>query len=477
MNYKLKILQVSRIILLGIVYIVSTNVSCVSQKNKVKRPNIIFLLTDDQRWDAMGVMGNNIIKTPNMDELANNGVLFTNTHVTTSICCCSRASILSGQYVSRHGINGFRTPFSTEAIKNTYPLLLKENGYSIGFIGKYGVGNPNDFPDSLYNYWACDAKHQPNYENEDENGNFIHYTDIVNNRITEFLTNFGKDKPFCLSVSFKAPHCEDGDPRQFIYAERYKDLYADVEIPLPETADSSFYNFFPEEFRNPVFNGEIQQNEARKRWDIRFPDKEKHQESVRSYYRLITGVDHVIGDLRKKLEEIGEADNTIILFMGDNGFYLGEHGLAGKWFAHQESVKVPFFIYDPRAESNQIGKKVDEFVLNIDVAPTILELVGIEVPHGMQGINALSLLLKDAPKREEFFYEHNLDIPTIPNSEAVISKNFKYIKYVDLSTPFEELYDLKNDPFEKVNQVDNPAYQKVLNEQRVKFEKLKLEIK
>jgi len=122
---------------------------------------------------------------------------FTNAHVTTSICCCSRASILSRQYVSRHGINGFSTPFSQEAVKETYLLLLKENGYSIGFIGKCGVGNPNEFPDTLYDYWAYDAKRQLNYENED----FIHYTDLVNERIMKFLNTYGKEeKPFCLLV-------------------------------------------------------------------------------------------------------------------------------------------------------------------------------------------------------------------------------------------------------------------------------------
>lgn len=443
-----------------------------------QHPNFIFLLTDDQRWDAMGAMGNTVIKTPNMDELANNGVLFTNAHVTTSICCCSRASILSGQYVSRHGINGFSTPFSQEAIRETYPLLLKENGYSIGFIGKYGVGNPSEFPDTLYDYWACDAKHQPNYENEDENGDFIHYTDLVNKRIMKFLNTYGnEEKPFCLSVSFKAPHCEDGDSRQFIYAERYRDLYSDVEIPLPETADDSYYEFFPTDFRNPVANGNTLLNEGRKRWELRFPDKEKYQESVRSYYRLITGVDDVIGNLRQKLEEMGEAENTVIVFMGDNGFYLGEHGLAGKWYAHEESVKVPFFVYDPRFSDDLKGQKVDEFAFNIDVAPTILAIAGVEIPERMQGINALNLLSKEAPKREEFFYEHNLNIPTIPKSEAVISKKFKYIKYSELDPVFEELYNLEADPHEETNLVSDPDYEEVLKEYRIKLSRLASEAK
>ncbi|MFV0592727.1 MAG: sulfatase [Draconibacterium sp.] len=457
-----------------------TLAACSTKLNKDRNqpPNIIFLLTDDQRWDAMGAMGNTIIKTPNMDELANEGVLFTNARVTTSICCCSRASILSGQYVSRHGINDFGTPFSAEAVKQTYPLLLKENGYSIGFIGKYGVGDPAEFPDTLYDYWACDAKHQPNYENEDENGNFIHYTDLVNQRITKFLDTYGKgDRPFCLSVSFKAPHCEDGDPRQFIYGNRYKNVYADAEISLPETADSSFYYFFPEDFRNPVAKGKTYLNEGRKRWELRFPDKNKFQESVKSYYRLITGVDDVIGDMRKKLEKLGKAENTVILFMGDNGFYLGEHGLAGKWFAHEESLRVPFFIFDPRSDEHFRHKKVDDFALNIDIAPTILSLAGVNVPQQMQGINALNLLAEPTLQRKAFFYEHKINIPTIPKSEGVVSEEYKYIVYPELKPPFEELYNLKVDPREENNQAENPEYASILIEYQEKLAKLSEEAK
>ena len=355
--------------------------------------------------------------------------------------------------------------------------MLKENGYSIGFIGKYGVGNPQDFPDSLYHYWGCDFKHQPNYENIDEDGNFIHYTRVVRNRIMEFLDDFGaKDEPFCLSVSFKSPHCEDGDPRQFIYQKKFEELYADVQIPLPETADSSYYYFFPEEFRNPELDGKIRQNEARKRWEIRFPDKEKYQESVRSYYRLITGVDEVIGELMNRLKELGKADNTIILFMGDNGFYLGEHGMAGKWYPHRESIKVPFFIYDPRVPEDQRGKKVEEFAFNIDVAPTILNLAGCKIPESMQGIDAMKLLDENSLKREEFYYEHELNIPTIPKSTAVVGKDYKYIVYPELTSRFEEFYDLKNDPNEKVNLINHPDFKAQIAAYKAKYVKLQKEV-
>lgn len=450
-------------------------VGCSSSSNEQKSqpPNIIFLLTDDQRWDALGVMGNSIIQTPNLDQLANNGTLFTRAYVTTAICCTSRASILSGQYASRHQINDFNTPFSDAALQATYPLILKNQGYSIGFIGKYGVGNPSYFPKVLYDYWACEDKLQPNYENFDKQGNFIHHTDLTNQQISDFLDTFGVgEKPFCLSVSFKAPHCEDNDPRQFIYQERMKDKYAGLEIPESETADSLYYYAFPEGFRNPKSENKLLENEARKRWKLRFPNNEKYQETVRSYYRLISGVDEVVGNLMQQLKDLGIADNTIILFMGDNGFYLGEHGMAGKWYAHQESIRVPFIVYDPRTATKERGKKSDDIVLNIDVAPTILALVGIEVPNSMQGQNVFNFISGQAAARKSFYYEHKLKIPTIPNSEALVSKEFKYIRYLNLPEPFEELYDLEKDPYEKNNLANNPEYAALLQSYRDQLEEM-----
>ncbi len=436
-------------------------------KTQQEKPNIIFLLTDDQRWDALGAMGNDIIQTPNLDKLANEGVMFTNSYVTTSICCCSRPSILTGQYVSRHGINSFQQDLTGDALQNTYPLLLKNQaGYKIGFIGKYGIGLEHR-PDSLFDFWTCEKMYQPNYEITDEDGDSIHYTDKVNHDIQNFLEQFGKKEPFCLSVSFKAPHVQDSDPRQFIYHPRYKDLYKDVEIPLPETAGEEYWNMFPEDFRT--------NNEARKRWEIRFPDPEKYQESVRGYYRLISGVDDVVGNMMQKLKELGIAENTVIIFMGDNGFYLGEHGMAGKWYAHEESIRVPFFISDPRAKTDKKALKLEQMALNIDVAPTILSIAGIEIPAQMQGKDVTRLISGDldSPWRTEFFYEHTIEIPTIPESYAAISEQYKFITYPSLSSGLEEFYDRIQDPFEKFNLIDNPDYQNIINAYRKKLEELK----
>jgi hypothetical protein len=180
-----------------------------------KRPNIVFLLTDDQRWDTMGCAGNPIIRTPNMDAMAIDGVRFTNAFVTTSICASSRASIFSGQWVSRHGIKDFATPFSPDALAQTYPMLLRGAGYRIGFIGKYGVGTEKDLPVDKYDYWKG-FPGQGMYEHKDENGNYKHLTQIIGEQAIEFLRGCSEQQPFCLSISFKAPHVQDEDPRQFI---------------------------------------------------------------------------------------------------------------------------------------------------------------------------------------------------------------------------------------------------------------------
>jgi len=421
------------------------------------RPNIIFLLTDDQRWDAMSCMGNEIIQTPGMDDLANQGVLFKNAFVTTAICGASRASILTGQYERRHGIKGFGK-LTDKANINAYPLKLKSAGYRIGFIGKYGVGNP---PIELFDYWNATTG-QPKYNNTDKNGNYKHYTRICSENALEFLQGCKENQPFCLSVSFKAPHVQDGDPKQFIYDPAYKDLYKNAVIPIPKTADDKyFYESFPAFF--------TKDNEARRRWDIRFSTTEKFQESIKGYYRLIHGVDVVISEIRNELEKLGQAENTIIVLMGDNGFYLGEHGMAGKWYGHEESIRVPLIIYDPRLPKSLRGQIREEMALNIDIAPTLLEFADVVIPKVMQGKSLKKIIYgKSTEWRDEFFYEHSFQYDPIPKSEGVVSKRYKYLRYPEAEPVFEELYDLKTDPFEERNLSENPNYNDLLEKMRTR---------
>jgi arylsulfatase A-like enzyme len=430
------------------------------------RPNIIVVVTDDHRWDALGAMGNKIIQTPNLDHLARQGLLFKNAYVTTAICMVSRATLLSGQYLSRHKISEFTTDFSPAAVAQTYPLLLKKAGYKIGFINKYGVGHKNQ-PEEHFDYWSCTPKLQPDYEMKDAQGNFIHNTDKTGNDIREFLDKFSRQGPFCLSVSFKAPHEQDGNPPRFIVQERFKDLYKNVTMPTPETADPKYWNSFPDFFRQ-------EQNIGRVRWHPLFSTPELAQETSKNYYRLITGVDEVMGKMLAQLRELGIADNTIILFTGDNGFYLGEHGLEGKWFGHEESIRVPLIIYDPRKSSPVRGKEITDIALNVDVAPTILGLAQAPVPAGMQGLDLIQLAAgrkKKAP-RTDFFYEHTFaGSPRLPKVEGVVSREMKYMLFTEHG--YEELYDLKQDPFEKQNLAQDPGHQPALQQLRSRYQVLK----
>jgi arylsulfatase A-like enzyme len=439
--------------------------------NDTEKPNIIFVLTDDHRWDALGVMGNPIIQTPNIDGLAREGLMFQNAYVTTAICAVSRASFLTGQYQSRHGIGDFNTSLKPEALENSYPILLKKAGYQIGFIGKYGVGRPKDQPKDKYDFWECSPKGQPDYEMTDENGNFVHHTDKVGRDISRFLSQYGQKSPFCLSISFKAPHEQDGDPPRFIAQERFSSLYEDDHIPVPETADPRYWNSFPDFFRTD-------ENIARKRWKPLFSTPELHQATVKNYYRLITGVDEVVGKMREQLKEQNIDDNTIIIFTGDNGFFLGEHGMEGKWYGHEESIRVPLIIYDPRKGNTTYGKVSDRIALNIDIAPTILNFAQVAVPEQMQGVDLVRLAEGDYQglERQDFFYEHTfMGSPGIPKVEGVVSREMKYMKFIEHG--YEEVYDLKTDPLEKKNLTGDATYQDKIVKLKHRYRELKEQAK
>ena len=432
-----------------------------------KRPNIIFILTDDQRWDAMGAMGNPIIKTPNMDKLATAGILFQNTYVTTSICCVSRASILTGQYESRHHINDFSTDLSAKEVANTYPALLKNAGYNLGFIGKFGVGNHP--PEHLFDFWVdteAGGKGQPDYITTDKNGNKIHDTDTLGHAIQNFLNHYGDDeKPFCLSVSFKAPHEQDGNPPTYVIQPRYKNYYENVVIPEPVTAAPKYWDQFPSFFRTET-------NFARARWKGLLGTPELFQENVKNYYRLITGVDDVVGEMMKKLDQMGIAKNTIIILMGDNGMFLGEHGMEGKWYGYEESIRVPLFIYDPNLPDKIKQYKAPQIALNIDIAPTILAMAGVKAPKAMQGVDLISLLENKIPERKDFFYQYYfLGGPQLPREEGVVTKDFKYMNYIEHN--YEELFDIKHDPHETDNLAKNPKYKMKLDGLRIRYKELK----
>lgn len=427
-----------------------------------ERPNIIVLLADDQRWDTLGVYGNSIIQTPHIDRLAGMGVTFKNAFVTTSICASSRASILTGQYVSRNGVWDFRTELTPEQLALTYPGVLKKAGYRLGFTGKWGVGRP---PAGLFDYDKS-FPGQGNYRVEVK-GQQRHLTALQGDHAIEFLEGSSTDAPFCLSISFKAPHVQDSydlSEEPFPFDPELKELYGDDRIPPPKTAAREYFD------RLPAF---LKNSENRKRWAIRFWGPDRYQESVKGYYRLISGIDTVVGRIVRKLADKKLTENTIILYTSDNGFYLGEYGLAGKWLPHEASVRVPFIVYDPRSPELQ-GTRRNEMVLNIDVGPTVLHLAGADVPSVMQGRSLLPLLEgKDVAWRTDFFYEHLFRHPLIPPTEAVRTERWKYIRYVESDPVYEELYDLKQDALEENNLVSSSSHAGVLNEMRTSWRRLR----
>jgi arylsulfatase len=424
------------------------------------KPNILILYADDWRHDTLGIAGNPIVKTPNIDGLARDGVRFTRAHVTTSICGVSRATLFTGQWMARHGnpaFEMFKSPWS-----ETYPGLLRANGYYVGHIGKWHNGK---FPAENFDFGRSYAG---THYLKQKDGSTIHVTQKNENDALEFLRDRPKDKPFVLTLAFFATHAEDQNPKQYLYQSQSESLYQNVTIPIPKTAGDEYFNHLPKFIAN-------EKNEGRNRWHWRFDTPEKYQQYMKAYYRLATEVDSTIGRILAQLKANGLDDNTLVIFTTDNGYFHGEHGLADKWYPYQESIRVPLIVRDPRLPKNKRGTTNDDFVLNVDTAPTILAATGIAAPAQMQGRDFAPLYLaaKKPGWRQEFFYEHatirNTDF--IPSSEALVRRDVKYIYWPDFKT--EELFDLKRDPSEERNIVNDPKYSKTLAALRTRFAELK----
>ncbi len=405
------------------------------------RPNVVFILTDDLRWDALGCTGNALLATPNLDRLATEGLRFTNMFCTTSICATSRATFLTGQWARRHGVLDFRTPLPPARFAETFPVLLRSHGYRIGFVGKWGLGG--DLPADTYDFFRGFSGQGRYFPQNARGQSAAHLTHRLGDDALEFLATCRPEEPFLLQLSTKAAHVQDGDPWPFQPDPRYRSLLREVTVPRPVTAAAADFRALPEFLR---------QSEARRRWSTRFSSASLYQKSVKDYYRLAAGIDDVVGRLVERLEQIGVANNTVIIFSSDNGFYLGEHGLAGKWFMHEESIRLPLIVYDPRRPDHQRGSTVSKMALSVDVAPTVLDMCGIEIPGEVQGRSLVPLMRgKEPPWREDFFYEHRFVHPRIPMTEGVRTARWKYTRYVSVEPVYEELFDLVADPHEQRN--------------------------
>jgi arylsulfatase A-like enzyme len=454
-------LSAARVVVVALLLCESLLWNTTARAADAPRPNLLFLLTDDQRFDALGCAGNPLIHTPNIDALAATGVRFTHHFVTTAICNCSRASIFTGQYERRHGIVDFKTPLTPEQWSRTYPALLRQAGYRTGFTGKFGVGDAA--------YIAAKKADFDFFRGRPGQGGALfidpkdpthtHTTARLGQDALDFLDGCTPDKPFFLQVSFNSPHARDGKPREFQPDLRDESLYASDTIPVPPTASDEYFQKLPDF---------VKKSEGRTRWQRRFATPEMFQKTMRDYYRLVSGIDREVGRIVARLREKGLADNTIIVFTSDNGWFAGERGMADKWLMYEEAIRVPLIIVGPRLAPTVRGRTMDAMTLNIDLAPTMLHWAGVSVPPQMQGRSLVPLLEGEAQVdwRTSFFYEHHYGPKIIPPSEGVRTQRWAYIRWIAPNPVTEELYDLQADPLEKDNLATDPKYAIVMQEMR-----------
>ena len=431
---------------------------------KTDQPNIIFILTDDQRWDALGYAGNPLSLTPEMDRLASEGTYFKQAIVTTPICAASRASILTGTYERTHRYTFQTGDLKEEFMQASYPLVLRDAGYYTGFYGKFGVRYEKEATlfDQFDSYDRNGAfKDERGYYYKQLNGKTVHLTRYTGQQALDFIEEAPEGKPFCLSLSFSAPHAHDPAEDQYFWDAPSNEHLAEGDVPGPALGKDKDFDKLPQIVREG-FN--------RTRWYWRYDTPEKYQHSVKGYHRMIADIDREIAGIRKKLEEKGMDENTVIILMGDNGYFLGERQLAGKWLMYDNSVRVPLIIFDPRAGQHS---DIEQVALNIDVPSTIVDLAGATQPQSWQG-KSLVPLLKNPQynlERDTILIEHLWEFEHIPPSEGVRTANWKYLRYVN-DQSIEELYDLSKDPRETKNLATSKKHQAILAELRSKNDEL-----
>ena len=429
-------------------------------RSLTQRPNLVFILIDDMRWDVMSCAGHPFVRTPNIDRIAKTGVRFTNAFVTTSLCSPSRASFLTGAFARTHGVR-VNAQMEIDPAVPTYAQVLQTAGYETAFIGKWHMsGDPNPRPG--FDYWLSFPL-QGVYIDPDlnENGRDFKRKGYMTDLLTEYAVRYIKnrhDKPFCLSLSHKAMHAE------FTPADRHKDLYDHSYIKPPLTYNDSLAGkprwqrelaLRGGRLKKPVPTGGIPDALEPIQWD-----STDFRNTFRlNWYRTLAAVDESVGQVLDALQTQGLADNTVIIFAGDNGFFLGEHRRPDKRLAYEESMRIPFLVGG--AGVTKPGRTAAKMALNIDVAPTLLDLAGVKAPATMQGRSLKPFLVSTKPKpwRDAFLYEYFKEdwLPGIPTMFAVRTETAKYVRYPDIND-LDELYDLKQDPHEMKNLARDPVH-------------------
>jgi len=427
-----------------------------------KRPNVLFILTDDQRFDCLGCAPRPYlgIQTPNLDRIAREGAYFSNAFCTTSLCSPSRASMLSGLYAHSHKIINNFTDYPRDL--PSYPARLKAMGYTTAYIGKFHMGEQDDSPRPGFDYWASHGG-QGAYPETTWNINGTrelkkrYYTQVVTELATNWLRGQTGDKPFCMIMGHKAPH------GPFVPEPKYQHTYDGVPINYPDSAFSLEDKPAWIKERLDTWHGIYGPLYGFRK---EFPDRSKEGvkvfgDFVRSYVGTINSIDDSVGAVYRALADTGRLDDTIIIFTSDNPFLLGEHGMIDKRTMHEESIRIPLLMRYP--EAIRPGTVVDEMALTVDLAPTILDLCDAEPLRGIHGRSMTGLLAgKTAGWRQSWFYEYNYEkqFPYTPNVRGVRTKDWKYVHYPHGDGGPDrhkaELYDLKNDPRELRNLIDDP---------------------
>ncbi len=420
------------------------------------RPNIIFLMSDDQATYSMGCYGTPGAKTPNLDQLAAEGLIFDNHYDTTAICMASRASVMTGMYEYKTGCNFEHGALMREHWQKSYPILLRQAGYMTAFAGKFGFevtespDKPGELPEGDFDRWGG-GPGQTEYETR-KNPSMAKYADEYPHSTLSYGA-FGRDfiveaastnKPFCLSISFKAPHHPvQPDPK-------FDAVYAGATFTKPG-------NFGREHGEHlSLQSRQGRQFERFHSWNY----STKYNETMALYYQQIYAIDVAVGMIRDALKTSGADGNTVVIYTSDNGFMNGSHGYGSKVIPYEESSRVPLIVFDPRNSNSGKGLRCDALTGNVDFAPTILKLAGLPVLDNIDGSDLMQLYAAPDATIHTSLPLINVWGPKKVHSYGVVTKDWKYIYWPyddDEFTPTEELFNTTTDPLELKNLAIDPA--------------------
>lgn len=500
-------------------------------------PNFLFILTDDQSYGMMGCDGNEMTRTPHIDSLARDGVFFDRAYITSAICTPSRISILLGQFERKHGVNfNSGTSVSPQAWENAYPVVMRRNGYYTGYVGKNHApigegGYESGLMEESFDYFYAGHGHIRFYPKDVhdifQGAKADTQVEIVRESVDDFLSNEHRldgalrfldsrpsDKPFCLSVCFNLPHGAGTSTMQMRETddEIYRTLYRNQKVPLPKNYVAK------NDIESPKLPPDVLRVEQRQVGYNYVDQPGSTIERTTRQMQAMTGIDRMVGQVREKLRRIGADRNTIIIFTSDHGLFMGEQGLGGKALCYEKTTHVPLLVFDPASPPQSRGRRCDQFAQSIDIASTMLDYAGIDLPETCQGKSIRSLIGGSEDAVHDYIFTENLWSTHFgnPRIEAVQNKDWKYIRYYknenvpaslkisvakELGIPvnkilyyvgdsqlavyrqfvesslageapvYEELYDMRRDPNELHNVIDDVAHEEVLAEMKTAWKK------